>query len=196
MASNPPRFVPTLTEAVSSLTPTTEVDDHDYFESKDDSPDSMLDFDLDDLDGPISRIEQVSPLGDYQGECVANPAAITNIPVVSKPMVKRSVAAPPSVSAQHMPKVDSEPNTLEDHSLPPRVTATLRPAPVAEKPSKSILPEDWQDQLQQSIKQAVRQELQQQMPFLLLQWSKQIEDKLSPQIHQKLVRKIEIWLKK
>lgn len=227
MASNPPRFVPTLTETAPSLTPSTEVEDHDYFERKEDAPDSMLDFDLDDLDGPISRIEQVSPLGDYQGEQTLDSAAVSNIPVFSKPVVKRPVAAPPVVSikpkpaaqptpaqqpaarvtppaftasAQQQTEAASSPTVSAPASATPlRTTTTLRPAaPAAAETTptaKPTLPADWAEQLQQTIQQVVRQELQQQMPFLLLQWSKQIEDKLSPQIHQKLAKKIEIWMK-
>lgn len=239
MASNPPRFVPTLTETAPSLTPSTEVEDHDYFEKRD-APDSMLDFDLDDLDGPISRIEQVSPLGDYQGEQTLDSAAVNNIPVFSKPAVKRPVAAPPVVSikpkpaaqptpAQQPPKPAAQPTPAQQpaarvtppaftasaqqqteaassptvsapaSATPLRTTTTLRPAaPAAAETTptaKPTLPADWAEQLQQTIQQVVRQELQQQMPFLLLQWSKQIEDKLSPQIHQKLAKKIEIWMK-
>jgi hypothetical protein len=39
----------------------------------------------------------------------------------------------------------------------------------------------------------VRQELQQQLPFLLLQWSKQIEDKVTPQIQQQLTKMLQSW---
>ena len=72
-------------------------------------------------------------------------------------------------------------------------TATAVPQPKAPPPPQSMLPADWQSQMQALVHQAVRQELQQQMPFLLLQWSKQIEDKLTPHIHQQLVKLVQGW---
>ena len=130
--TNPPRFVPTLTETVSDSALPTQSEDLSYLETRD-APDSMLDLNLDDLDQDETemptRIEHVSPLGAHQKEGGAGAA----------------------------------------------------------------LPLDWQDQLQQTLRQAVRQELQQQLPFLLLQWSKQIEDKVTPQIQRQLVKMLQAW---
>lgn len=132
--TNPPRFVPTLTETVSDSALPTQIEDLSYLETRD-APDSMLDLNLDDLDQDQNldetptRIEHISPLGAHQKEGGAGAA----------------------------------------------------------------LPLDWQDQLQQTLRQAVRQELQQQLPFLLLQWSKQIEDKVTPQIQRQLVKMLQAW---
>ncbi|MDO4794409.1 MAG: hypothetical protein Q4A28_00500 [Brachymonas sp.] len=74
------------------------------------------------------------------------------------------------------------------------VAASAKPAAAAPSCSlQSMLPADWQNQMQALVQQAIRQELQQQMPFLLLQWSKQIEDKLTPHIHQQLVKLMQNW---
>ena len=162
MATNsPPRFVPTLTETAQNTVPTTTIEDRSYFEKKP-ATDSMLDLDLSDLENPISHIEQMSPLGAYQGSRVVNPQAVNRAPV-SPVHTAQAVAA----------------------------AAYVKPV---QKPSlQSLLPADWQNQMQALVQQTVRQELQHQMPFLLLQWSKQIEDKLTPHIHQKLVKLIHDW---
>ena len=157
--SSPPRFVPTLTETAHSVSPQTTVEDNSYFERRD-PVDSMLDLDLTDLETPVSRIEQVSPLGAYQGTRVRNPQAINHAPVAP-----HSPAAPVHAQSQA----------------------------VATQPPQSVLPANWQNQIQALVQQSVRQELQQQMPFLLLQWSKQIEDKLTPHIHQQLVKLVQNW---
>lgn len=173
-ADNPPRFVPTLTETANNLTPSTAVEDTSYFEQRD-PVDSMLDLDLSDLETPVSRIEQVSPLGAYQGNRVVNPQAVNHDPVVpwSSP-VARPVAAPPGVPVRP--------------AAPAAAAIPHKPATL-----QSILPGDWNNQLRAAVQQAVRQELQQQMPFLLLQWSKQIEDKLTPHVHQQLVNMVQEW---
>ena len=101
--SSPPRFVPTLTETAHSVSPQTTVEDNSYFERRD-PVDSMLDLDLTDLETPVSRIEQVSPLGAYQGTRVRNPQAINHAPVAprraatapSAPAQSHAFAAPPS----------------------------------------------------------------------------------------------------
>ena len=177
-ADNPPRFVPTLTETANNITPSTAVEDTAYFEQRD-PVDSMLDLDLSDLEAPVSRIEQVSPLGAYQGNRVVNPQAVNRDPVVPKlsPIV-RPAAAPPDVPVRAAP-VFASPAAAAD----PQKPASLQ----------SMLPGDWSNQLRAVVQQAVRQELQQQMPFLLLQWSKQIEDKLTPHIHQQLVNMVQEW---
>ena len=83
---------------------------------------------------------------------------------------------------------DSEtPTKIEDLSY-----LETRDAPAA-KVQQPILPRDWQAQQHQTLRQAVRQELQQQLPFLLLQWSKQIEDKVTPQIQQQLTKMLQSW---
>ncbi len=164
MATNsPPRFVPTLTETANSVSPHTAVEDASYFEKRD-PVDSMLDLDLSDLETPTSRIEQVSPLGAYQGNSVVNPQAISRSPV-------------------------SPVNTTYSTTT----TRAAQPAPAPKPTLQSMLPADWQNQMQALVQQTVRQELQHQMPFLLLQWSKQIEDKLTPHIHQKLIKLIHDW---
>lgn len=163
--SSPPRFVPTLTETAHSVSPKTTVEDASYFEKRD-PVDSMLDLDLSDLEAPISRIEHVSPLGAYQGSGrVRNPQAVNHEPVAHAGVQHSSTPMP---SAYTQPA--ATPSTLQ-----------------------SMLPADWQNQMQALVQQAVRQELQQQMPFLLLQWSKQIEDKLTPHIHQQLVKLVHDW---
>lgn len=163
--SSPPRFVPTLTETAHSVSPKTTVEDASYFEKRD-PVDSMLDLDLSDLEAPISRIEHVSPLGAYQGSGrVRNPQAVNHEPVA---------------------------HTSAQHSSTPMPSAYSKPA-AAPSTLQSMLPADWQNQMQALVQQAVRQELQQQMPFLLLQWSKQIEDKLTPHIHQQLVKLVHDW---
>lgn len=170
--SSPPRFVPTLTETAHSVSPQTTVEDVSYFEKRDPG-DSMLDLDLSDLETPISRIEHVSPLGAYQGGGgrVRNPQAVNHVPVAHTAGTTHSNAPTPSA-----------------YIRPPAATAA---APTSTL--QSLLPADWQNQMQALVQQAVRQELQQQMPFLLLQWSKQIEDKLTPHIHQQLVKLVHNW---
>lgn len=166
--SNPPRFVPTLTETAHSVSPKTTVEDASYFEKRD-PVDSMLDLDLSDLEAPVSRIEHVSPLGAYQqgNGRVRNPQAVNHAPVAHTAAQVQANAATPS--------------------------AYTRPVAAAPSTLQSMLPSDWQNQMQALVQQAVRQELQQQMPFLLLQWSKQIEDKLTPHIHQQLVKLVHDW---
>ncbi len=161
--NNPPRFVPTLTETAPSAVPTTTIEDRSYFEKKP-AADSTLDLDLNDLETPTSRIEQISPLGAYQGSRVVNPQAVSRSPV-------------------------SPVNTTYSTTA----TRAAQPAPAPKPTLQSMLPADWQNQMQALVQQTVRQELQHQMPFLLLQWSKQIEDKLTPHIHQKLIKLIHDW---
>lgn len=163
--SSPPRFVPTLTETAHSVSPKTAVEDTSYFEKREPA-ESMLDLDLNDHEAPISRIEHVSPLGAYQGSgCVHNPQAVSHTPVAHAPA----------------------------HSSTPMPSAYTQPAAAAPSTLQSMLPVDWQNQMRALVQQAVRQELQQQMPFLLLQWSKQIEDRLTPHIHQQLVKLVHDW---
>lgn len=173
-ADNPPRFVPTLTETANDLTSSTVVEDTAYFEQR--GPvDSMLDLDLSVLESPVSRIEQASPLGAYQGNRVVNPQAVNHDPVAHwSSSVARPVAAPPGVPVRPV--------------APAAAAVPHKPASL-----QSMLPGDWNNQLRAAVQQAVRQELQQQMPFLLLQWSKQIEDKLTPHIHQQLVKMVQEW---
>lgn len=175
--SSPPRFVPTLTETAHSVSPQTTVEDTSYFEKRD-PVDSMLDLDLSDLEAPISRIEHVSPLGAYQQGSgrVRNPQAVNHAPVAH------------TAAHAHSPHSHSHANTATPSAY------TTRPAVAAPTATlQSMLPADWQNQMQALVQQAVRQELQQQMPFLLLQWSKQIEDKLTPHIHQQLVKLVHDW---
>ena len=138
----PPRFVPTLTEAISDSETPTKIEDLSYLETRD-APDSMLDLNLDDLD--------------------------------------------------ELDELDNPPTHSELFpALGPARREEKLPAPAA-KVQQSMLPPDWQAQLQQTLRQAVRQELQQQLPFLLLQWSKQIEDKVTPQIQQQLTKMLQSW---
>ena len=184
--NNPPRFVPTLTETAPTVAPSTAVEDLDYFERKD-PVDSMLDLDLSDLDAPVTRIEKVSPLGAYQGSHVVNPQAVSHVPVVPMaPSVHRHTAAAPVVPPRPIPAAQAQ------AAAPAQAAATAAP-PKPVQPPPSPLPADWQNQLQVAVQQAVRQELQQQMPFLLLQWSKQIDDKLTPHLHQQLVKLVQAW---
>ncbi|MDO5653219.1 MAG: hypothetical protein Q4G39_03850 [Brachymonas sp.] len=190
----PPRFVPTLTETTPSLTPSTAIieDTHLGFERQDPS-DSLLDLDLNDLDGPVSRIEQVSPLGAYQGGHVVNPLAVNNLPVNVRPAVARPVAAPPVIPPRPAPAAATPAAPAPQVAIAPQPPAQRPVAPPPTPTLQAMLPPDWQNQLQQVVHNAVRQELQQQMPFLLLQWSKQIEDKLSPHIHQQLLKLVVGW---
>ena len=137
--TTPPRFVPTLTEAVSDSALPTEIEDLSYLETRD-APDSMLDLNLDDLgqDPTPTQVEHFAPLGAHK----------------------------------------------KDEAVAVAATGTEQ---------QPALPPDWQAQLQHTLRQAVRQELQQQLPFLLLQWSKQIEDKVTPQIQRQLVKMLQGW---
>ena len=136
----------------------------------------MLDLDLSDLDGPVSRVSSISPLGEYQSAHTTHPLAASQPPVTSKPAVARPIAPPPSVPVR-----------------PAAAAPAPTSAPAQPVTLQSLLPRDWQAQMQQIVQQAVRQELQQQMPFLLLQWSKQIEEKVTPQIQQQLVKTMQSW---
>lgn len=186
--NNPPRFVPTLTEAAPSVTPTS-IEDSSYFYGKD-AEDSMLDLDLSDLDAPVSQIEKVSPLGAYQGSRVIDPRAVSQTPVSA------------TVQQTQIPAgLQSRPASIPSAADPvarvtPRSAQTaVQSTPVDKEPQGGVLPPDWQQQLRASVQQIVRQELQQQMPFLLLQWSKQIEDKLTPHLHKQLINTIQNWQK-
>lgn len=186
--NNPPRFVPTLTEAAPSVTPTS-IEDSSYFYGKD-AEDSMLDLDLSDLDAPVSQIEKVSPLGAYQGSRVIDPRAVSQTPVSATAQQTQTPAG-----------LQSRPASIPPAAAPvARVTTrpaqtAVRSTPVDREPQGGVLPPDWQQQLRASVQQIVRQELQQQMPFLLLQWSKQIEDKLTPHLHKQLINTIQNWQK-
>lgn len=186
--NNPPRFVPTLTEAAPSVTPTS-IEDSSYFYGKD-AEDSMLDLDLSDLDAPVSQIEKVSPLGAYQGSRIIDPRAVSQTPVSATAQQTQTPAGPQSRPASIPPAA------APVARVTPRPAQTAaRPTSVDKEPQGGVLPPDWQQQLQASVQQIVRQELQQQMPFLLLQWSKQIEDKLTPHLHKQLINTIQNWQK-
>ena len=64
----------------------------------------MLDLDLDDLEAPVSRIEQVSPLGAYQGSRVVNPQAVSHEPVAPGAVTYSTATAMPQPKAPLPPQ--------------------------------------------------------------------------------------------
>mgnify|MGYP000408536393 FL=1 len=71
--TNPPRFVPTLTETLTDGNiPSTVSDDSRYLQQRRlQEPDSMLDLDLGELETSGPKVAHVPPLSEYQRTTVS-----------------------------------------------------------------------------------------------------------------------------
>ena len=181
--TNPPRFVPTLTETLTDGNiPSTVSDDSRYLQQRRlQEPDSMLDLDLGELETSGPKVAHVPPLSEYQRTTVSG-APHTGGPAA---LVAGHAAAPVRQGAAA--SVQGR-NALADAPVPASSAGSAAPMPsAAARAAEAAFPADWQRQLQEHIQRAV------QLPFMLLQWSQQIEEKLSPQLQAHLVRLIESW---
>ncbi len=187
--TNPPRFVPTLTETLTDGNiPSTVSDDSRYLQQRRlQEPDSMLDLDLGELETSGPKVAHVPPLSEYQR------TTVSAAPHTGGPAARDAGHAAAPVRQGAAASVQGR-SALADAPVPASSAGSAAPMPsAAARAAEAAFPADWQRQLQEHIQRAVRQELQQQLPFMLLQWSQQIEEKLSPQLQAHLVRLIESW---
>lgn len=224
-SNNPPRFVPTLTETlINRDLASTVSDDSMYVRSdpgdsmldldlSDESPVKLQ---------HVSPLTQYQDINGYQTLASAmHPVALEPVtpqddalPLASLPRV---AGAQPVPAAAVMPAAspvvspaDVPAQIRADHVAASHAAATAAPVANTAQPAAPAagaassqgtrkhalgLPDSWQQQMQEAIQRAVRQELQQQLPFLLLQWSRQIEEKVTPQVQIHIIKLMQSWYK-